>query len=341
MFNGYVSKLFDLLKNASLVPSSNHISDWPTQLSTIRSILNNGSNLYFFEKFADVGSPNSTEIFRNESVKCWTYMRRIRVSAICLACSGKSSRFFMADKGLVQPEVCQRSLENCLSTLRYSFRFIRMMKWLYYLEQLLNTQTFISLNTDSVFDRHIVKIAADQLKTGNLSDLVSGLSRDNITSHQLEIHVCKRFLSLGSIPFIHYLDKIFVNKMAVPIIGQKTEEATMITNSATTINNAMPQLNTDLSTILSNWKNANKMTLTTTSATGTTTNTTIITSPTRRLRMLQTVDDSTLLLNVTDQTQLFTSDVVFATSLDSLYTTDPSTTTQVTSQPLNMTLTFP
>jgi hypothetical protein len=248
----------------------------------------------------------------------------------------------MADKGLVQPEVCRESVDHCLSTLRYSFRFVTMLKWLHYLGQLLNTHTFITLNTDSVYRERIVGIATAQIMTGNLSSLVSLLSRQNITSHQLEIPICKRFLSLGSMPFIYYLEQMFVNinAMTAPTIEQGTDEMTMITNGGIVNNKVVLNLETELSTILSKWKKQNTMTLTTTLASGATASTTITISPARRLRMLQTAVDSTTGLEITNNTQLFTSDLVYATSQDSLYSASLATVNPSTIQPLNLTLTF-
>jgi gas vesicle protein len=51
--------------------------------------------------------------FSESSSLCWDYMNRLRGSAMCSICSGRSQNFFLKDKILISPQTCKKSVEKC------------------------------------------------------------------------------------------------------------------------------------------------------------------------------------------------------------------------------------
>ena len=46
---------------------------------------------------------------------CWNYMAKVRSSALCSICSGRSTSFIEKDKFLVSPQVCDKAVSSCVA----------------------------------------------------------------------------------------------------------------------------------------------------------------------------------------------------------------------------------
>ena len=51
--------------------------------------------------------------FSHDSKECWSYMKKVRGSALCAICSGRSQEFFSGKKILVSPKTCEQTLPRC------------------------------------------------------------------------------------------------------------------------------------------------------------------------------------------------------------------------------------
>ena len=51
--------------------------------------------------------------FDSHSRQCWHYMKKVRGSALCSTCSGRSQEFFDGDRILISPRTCEKALPMC------------------------------------------------------------------------------------------------------------------------------------------------------------------------------------------------------------------------------------
>lgn len=304
---GFSNSVFQIVKQLALsVKTTDQTRN--TIINNANLFLNNGSNLMAFESFASIGSTSQTDLYKTEMTKCWTDMRALRISSICSTCSGRAQIYFNGEKGLLEEKYCLRSLQNCLTSLKMTFKLIKMVKWL--------MDTFMPLKNMSLYTRvdgfisfkNMTKYYDDLMKDG-LAFSVLNITSSNLSDKNLTLPICHRFLNLANLPFIIGVSKSFFSETPYVVIEDNASRA--ISASTTKIQADMPALDAKLATLLANWKAQN---------------------PGEISRYLQSLDSL--------QTDWFWSDVEFTKDLitGSLDSTSLSTTTKI---PMNMSLSFP
>ena len=307
-FDGYLDKLFGILKKVALGYPKSPNDDWNEVTNPIRKILNNGSNLYNFDRFSDVGRPENSRLYISESEKCWNHLRQMRISSLCSACSGRSSVFFSNGKGVLEESRCTESLQNCLVTLKMTFHYFKMLGWLSYLNRVLDG-SLIRLGIDKVYNLRFVEKAEAEMSSNGLADLVHDLTPDNLKSMSLELPVCKSFLNLAKLPFINkFLDNIYPTSSIV--LETDPNKMIRVEQNLALIESEYMAFEDRLHDIRVTWKAANGRTL--------------------------QLDPTSPATGFPD---IFTSDVSFLTPHDSMFDTQNNDADYANF--MNLTLTFP
>ena len=211
--DGFARNLSSIVKNLSLSDPTSTANDSPTIISEAQKFLNNPENLFALEVFATLGSKSEADLYKTEMTKCWTDMRTLRVSSLCSTCSGRSHVFFNAEKGLAEEKICRRAVENCLVSLKMSFKFIKLAKWGL---DLFNTGALkrmaISHGIDGFFNAKNITNAYNNFIQNGLSNWILNVTNASTAPQDQIIPICKHFLNLAARPFILELQYAFSAK---------------------------------------------------------------------------------------------------------------------------------
>lgn len=66
-----------------------------------------------YESVSKYVTLDAHDLIGNSSKKCWDYMSRMRASALCSICSGRSEQYFNKSKILISPDTCSSSVAEC------------------------------------------------------------------------------------------------------------------------------------------------------------------------------------------------------------------------------------
>ena len=203
MFNQLENKLIDL--NVEFL--ANIVKK---KAQKIVGVLNKqGGN---FHKFAKVHAKHILEEFiqapevvhfKENTKKCWDFMKRQRSSALCSTCSGRSSIFFDHGKILVSPDTCAEAITNCSSF----FQSIRIIVKLFNQVNpiLLNHNEdhnyieinfFLKMLEASGPPDHLIKGFADYTAATLNNSTTSNLAR------QAESTTCSMILNIMKTPYV-------------------------------------------------------------------------------------------------------------------------------------------
>lgn len=75
-----------------------------------------------------IGEQDQFKSFPDQSSECWTFMKKMRSSALCSICSGRSEAFFHSDKALIAEDTCKGAATACDAFFRAISDISKMFK---------------------------------------------------------------------------------------------------------------------------------------------------------------------------------------------------------------------
>lgn len=158
-----------------------------------------------------------------DNIKCWSYMLRVRGSALCAICSGRSEDFFTEakDKIFVSPETCLLAVTSC--------------------EGIFNTLAWIAENTDRIMKEAAVD--STESKTSKLGALFEKLNtysppqelahvfrdyslqkKDGKTSGFHAARVCAQIMNIREKPYVLVMDDAGIERLTDATVKNKYKE---------------------------------------------------------------------------------------------------------------------
>lgn len=167
--------------------------------------------------FFSFSSPGIHKTFADKNKICWDKMTKLRQSAVCSICSGRSEQFFQKDKANMEQEVCNTLIDDCWDFFRIVDRYLGNLAMIEFLWVMANRskQRYYVVTNPSIFE---AQKAMDFIKTFSdakvdhygLKDLFAKgakLSEEQVRKKDAQSKVlCERFVSLHKTPWIIHLD---------------------------------------------------------------------------------------------------------------------------------------
>ena len=255
-FKDVISTLFLKLKQLALASENSIFPGFTIQINFAKAFLENGTNLYNFEQFADIGQDTMVSKFKNLSDVCWSRLIQQRTSSICSVCSGRSQVYFNLTKGLAVKGACIQALASCTDYFGEAIRFVKMLYWLAQIGPVLHSHSIYV----PVFDR--MDMAAIQeyykeLVSDSLAFKLSTYGKMLTQNSTLAVQICDKFFNLAARPFIeNFSSKFsFLTKIEVTLWWEANAP---IQKSLESITSKMPAYNAKLASLLSAWKTSNQ-----------------------------------------------------------------------------------
>ena len=317
-----VAKIFTVIKQLSLsTPDSNH-AGYQTIIAAAKNYLNKGANLAAINELKDFPSASDKRIFNDSLTKCWDYMAKKRAASICSTCSGRSEVFFKNNKGLLTTSICSESLSVCLTPLKYSIKFLKVVKWLHD-----NAEFFTSLTIRSGVESWSQKANINNIASQITSNSIFDLLQKSSLSKEEELKVCSEYFSLAKESYlVKIMNYAFIGGSQSLELDEPAKY--LLKASLSQITAGMPALETRLAANLLAWNSAKTITsIASAINTLVKSSTTSITSA----RALATGD------------LFFASDVSFFPETDSLFTSFVGATGTINEvyKPMNLSTCFP
>lgn len=83
----------------------------------------NKHHLHYLSRVKTLYGYSGFSTFNRTSTLCWNQLKKIRGSALCSTCSGRSHSFFDKDKILISPADCSRTISTCAT-------FFKSISWI-------------------------------------------------------------------------------------------------------------------------------------------------------------------------------------------------------------------
>ena len=123
-----VSQIFDLAEK--LTSRKSHKSNLNrTRLFNLDERFVQELEVYFEESrgFSNLKIYQPGPTYDHSLDKCWEYMEKLRSTALCSTCSGRSQVYFLNEKAIVTEESCHELLGVCSRSFGYSLDFMKIM----------------------------------------------------------------------------------------------------------------------------------------------------------------------------------------------------------------------
>ena len=324
--NGYVDEIFMILKKLALSKPMNQKLTINANIKFAQDLLNDGSVLDHFDTYSKIGTPSDAERYKTEMEKCLTDMTVMRTASICATCSGRSQVFFSKGRGLATEDVCQRSLDKCLVSLKMTFRFIRLLNWLIDLGVTLKERN-IRINLFSRIAQLALASLHNELTFDSLYSKLDLFETPEKMSSKTRDQICNSYFSLAKLPFIVRLRYKLFTTPPRPVEVDYNSLAP-IEASASSFSSLLPAFELSLRSALAEWRSKHK-------------EQTIKTGSDRKLELELGEEELELELGAEE---LYDSDVSFLKPTDSLFDTFALSVDAEYAhlfKPMNLSLKFP
>ena len=176
----------------------------------------------------------TTNIFKQNSDKCWNKIADLRAASICSTCSGRASEFFRGDKGVSTVDYCTEALASCYEILRVVTRVVKIIHWILTKESTFEGigirikysmgRSIHSLLKGNGLNKGAMSVLTQYYdeffkKSSGLGDKIQRLDKNFLmNTPATNAAICDHFLNLANKPFIWHFTRIFMK------VGGDTEE---------------------------------------------------------------------------------------------------------------------
>jgi hypothetical protein len=166
---------------------------------------------------------SQAEGFNANNLKCWEEMIKIRKSALCFTCSGRSEKFFYKNEALIDEGLCKRVVENCLDAFVYSTKYLQAIASIEPLMKIQESTNSLVLlvgnlkmidlkKAKKMFKDMMLRLFPQILKSENLRDEMKEKPENMMQS------VCNTALNLHDITLLQQIDDaVFTGQLTVQI----------------------------------------------------------------------------------------------------------------------------
>ena len=222
--NFIIQKNRDLLfDKAYMVQRSMEFS---IQAFSSRSFQLTKSHRYLLKVTADIIKEINLEPYKKLSDRCWDHMAKIRNSALCSTCSGRSEMFFSKDKILISADACREIVDSCQPYFAHLEHIYALVK---------SKRTTIEETVLALKPSSLIKSAIDKFFKFSppvqlweaLSDYVKHRS-DEQRSGLHSAKVCSMIASINKLPSLVALedqDSYFLKKLSKEKASMKHKQS--------------------------------------------------------------------------------------------------------------------
>ena len=168
--------------------------------------------------------------FREENQKCWAKMSKLRNSALCSTCSGRSHQYFLNQKANMAEDTCQAVIDDCWKSFKFLNQYFTRMRYIARLKKLpkrFGKDLIIMEDKGIVYLDRISKINR-KFRQNNIFMLINtyDLSAANPSATQQIINrvltrtLCRRFIKIQGKTIIRRLDEVISGGHMVVHLGK-------------------------------------------------------------------------------------------------------------------------
>lgn len=173
------------------------------------SYLNRVKTLYSYSGFSS---------FNRSSTICWNQLKKIRGSALCSTCSGRSHNFFDKNKILISPPDCSRTISTCA-------RFFKSISWIASEMHKIATQLKNFCKSKTLASRLKLELRSINLykPPRELMQAFSAINpnrTDNQTFDLKEAKVCSMIVNVRKLPYFLNLDPVQIHIVSYAVISR-------------------------------------------------------------------------------------------------------------------------
>jgi hypothetical protein len=143
---------------------------------------------------------NSFANFAQDSKRCWSSMKKVRGSALCSICSGRSEHYFLKEKILVTKEVCGTVVEDC------EMFFLKLWKIIKKFPEVVDSYRKIQRFREELEDVEIMKKDLDLYSPPReLLDAFAEyeeMKRQKYSASTMAARICSMILNIRKKPYI-------------------------------------------------------------------------------------------------------------------------------------------
>ena len=145
----------------------------------------------------------------NNFNRCMNTIKETRAGSLCGICSGRSSSFFVGQKGIITSSTCTNILTDCNGLLEFLAQYIQKFRFL--LDMISESEfEFIGANGGKFFQNHVSKSIIDSIVSIKSIRFTEVLVRYNSNKNiENTIALCEGFVTLVHQPFSESISTYF------------------------------------------------------------------------------------------------------------------------------------